>query len=55
MIGTSSFPKDRLGYQLNRWIVTIELHDFLELVKTFQQWVVGEKKRGTQALFYWRA
>lgn len=45
MISKSRFPKYWLSYQLNRWMVSIQLYDSLELVKTFQQWVVGGKRR----------
>lgn len=47
MMDRSRFPKDWLGYQLNIWMVDIQLYDSLELVKTFQQSVVGGKRRKT--------
>ena len=47
MIDKSRFPKDWLGSQLNIWMVDIQLYDSVELVKTFQQSVVGEKRRKT--------
>lgn len=47
MMDKSRFPKDWLGYQLNIWMVDIQLYDSLELVKTFQRSVVGEKRRKT--------
>lgn len=51
MICKSVFPKDWLGYQLNRWIVNIQLYDCLELVKTSQQWVAREKREASKHYF----